>query len=179
MPTAAKQVLIGVVTRAHGVSGAVRIRSFAQPPEAIVRYGPLSDESGRRFTLRLTGAQKGVVIARFEGVEDRNRAEQLRGLRLYLPRAALPPAENDEFYHADLIGLAAVLEDGTALGRVRAVYDFGAGDTLEIERPAAPPALVPFTRAVVPVVDLAAGRLVIDPPPGLLDGLPTATEQRA
>jgi 16S rRNA processing protein RimM len=178
MPTAAQQVLIGVVTGVHGVSGAVRVKSFAARPEDIARYGPLSDGTGRRFTLRVTGAQKGVVIARFEGVEDRNRAEELRGLRLYLPRAALPPAENDEFYHADLIGLAAVLGDGTALGRVRAVYDFGAGDMIEIERPAAPPALVPFTRAVVPVVDLIAGRLVIDPPPGLLDGLTAATEQR-
>jgi len=101
--------------------------------------------------------------------ENEDAAEALRGLRLYLPRAALPPAGTEEFYHADLIGLGAVPGDGTAIGRVRAVHDFGAGDTLEIERPAAPPLMVPFTRAVVPVVDLDAGRLVIDPPPGLLD----------
>jgi 16S rRNA processing protein RimM len=166
---AAARILIGIVTGPHGVTGAVRIKSFTARPEDIAAYGALADDTGRRFALRLVGAGKGVLIARLSGVEDRNRAEELRGLRLYLPRAALPPAATDEFYHADLIGLAAVTGDGTALGRVRAVHDFGAGDTLEIERAAAPPAMVPFTRAIVPVVDLAGGRLVIDPPPGLID----------
>jgi 16S rRNA processing protein RimM len=109
------------------------------------------------------------VIGRFSGIEDRNRAEALRGLRLYLPRAALPPPEDEEYYHADLIGLAAMLADGTSLGRVRAIHDFGAGDSLEIERGGGPPLIVPFTRAVVPVVEIDAGRLVIDPPEGLLD----------
>ncbi len=123
----------------------------------------------RRLELRLLGAAKGVLIGRLSGVDDRNRAEALRGLRLYLPRAALPPPEDEEYYHADLIGLATVLTDGTPLGRVRAVHDFGAGDTLEIERSGAPPAMVPFTRAIVPVIDIEAGRLVVDPPPGLLD----------
>jgi 16S rRNA processing protein RimM len=166
---AEQQILLGVVTGPHGVGGAVRIKSFTARPEDIGRYGPLVDETGRVVRLRCIGAGKGVLIARLEGVEDRNRAEALRGRRLYLPRAALPPAAADEFYHADLIGLAAVLGDGTAIGRVRAVHDFGAGDTLEIERSPAPPAMVPFTRAIVPIVDLDAGRLVVDPPPGLLD----------
>jgi 16S rRNA processing protein RimM len=102
------------------------------------------------------------------GIEDRDRAEALRGLRLYVPYAALPAPGEDEFYHADLIGLEAVLPDDTILGRVRAVHDFGAGDTLEIDRSVGQPVVVPFTRAVVPVVDIAGGRLVIDPPPGLL-----------
>jgi 16S rRNA processing protein RimM len=92
-------------------------------------------------------------------------------LRLYLPRAALPRTEADEYYHADLIGLEAVLRDGTIVGRVQAIYDFGAGDTLELWRAGAPPVMVPFTRAVVPIVELAEGRLVLDPPPGLLDDL--------
>jgi 16S rRNA processing protein RimM len=117
----------------------------------------------------LVGAAKGVLIGRLAGVSDRDRAEAMRGLRLYLPRAALPPTGEEEFYHADLIGLEAVLGDGTLIGQVRAVHDFGAGDTLEIARPEGPPAMVPFTRAVVPIVDLDAGRLVIEPPPGLLD----------
>jgi 16S rRNA processing protein RimM len=165
-----KMVCVGVVTGAHGVTGAVRIKSFTQHPEDIAAYGPLADESGtRRLELRLVGAAKGVLIGRFAGIEDRNRAEALRGLRLYLSRAALPPPSEDEYYHADLIGLDAVLLDGTPLGRVRAVHDFGAGDTLEIAGIGAPPAMVPFTRTVVPEVDLAAGRLVIDPPPGLFD----------
>ena len=110
-----------------------------------------------------------MLIARLAGVADRNRAETLRGLRLDLPRAALPPPEPEEYYHADLIGLDAVLSDGTLVGQVRAVHDFGAGDTLEVARAGAPPAMVPFTRAVVPIVDFDRGRLVIEPPEGLLD----------
>jgi len=167
----AKQVCVGVVTGPHGVQGAVRIKSFTEAPEDVARYGPLGDESGdRRFELRLIGAGKGVVLARLSGVDDRNQAEALRGQRLYLARAALPQPEAEEYYHADLIGLEAVLGDGTPVGRVRAIHDFGAGDTLELERPGAPPVMVPFTRAVVPRIELAAGRLVLDPPPGLLDG---------
>src|SRR4029077_15639100 len=96
---------------------------------------------------------------------------------LYLPRAALPPAADEEYYHADLIGLEAALADGTALGHVCAIHDFGARDTLEIEPPAGPPAMVPFTRTIVPIVDLAAGRLVVDPPPGLID--PPTPRRRA
>jgi 16S rRNA processing protein RimM len=166
----AKRVCVGVVAGAHGVQGAVRIKSFTADPKDVARYGPVEDEKGeRRFRLRLAGSAKGVVIARLNGILDRNQAEALRGLRLYLPRAALPPTADEEYYHADLIGLDVALGDGTPLGQVRAVHDFGAGDTLEIERPAGPPAMVPFTRAIVPVVDLAAGRLVVDPPPGLID----------
>jgi len=161
------------------VRGAVRIKSFTAKPEDIARYGPLEDESGERhFTLRITGAAKGVLIAKLSGVADRDRAEALRGLRLYLPRAALPLLEEDEYYHADLIGLDAVLTDGTPLGQVRAVHDFGAGDTLEIVRPEGPPAMVPFTKAIVPEIDLAAGRLLLDPPPGLLDALRNLTNRR-
>lgn len=168
-----KRVCVGVITGAQGVRGAVRLKSFTAEPEDVARYGPLEDERGeRRFALRVVGSAKGVLIAAIAGLDDRDRAEALRGLRLYLPRAALPPAGEEEYYHADLIGLDAVLPDGTSLGSVRAVHDFGAGDTLEIERTSGPPAMVPFTRAVVPVVDLNAGRLVIDPPPGLLDPLP-------
>jgi 16S rRNA processing protein RimM len=166
----ADRVCIGVVTGPHGVRGAVRIKSFAADPQDIAAYGPLADESGsRRFELRLLGTAKGVVLAAVAGVVDRNHAEALRGTRLYLPRAALPPPAEDEYYHADLIGLAAVLPDGTVVGRVRAIHDFGAGDMLELEREAAPPLVVPFTRAVVPVVDLAARHIVLDPPEGLLD----------
>jgi 16S rRNA processing protein RimM len=166
-----KRVCLGVVTGAHGVQGAVRIKSFTATPEDIGRYGPLTDEDGRRsFDLHLLGVAKGVVITRVDGINDRCGAEALRGLRLYLPRSALPETEAEEYYHTDLIGLEAVLRDGTPVGRVRAIHDFGAGDTLELVRPGAPPVMVPFTRAVVPVVEPAAGRLVLDPPPGLLDG---------
>src|SRR5438552_13450309 len=166
-----KRVCVGVVGAAHGVRGAVKIKSFTANPEDVAGYGPLEDESGeRRLSLRLIGNGKGVLIGHLSGITDRNQAEALRGLRLYLPRSALPPTDEDEYYHADLIGLDAVLTDGTPVGAVRAVHDFGAGDTLEIARGEGPPVVVPFTRAVVPSVDLAAGRLVVDPPPGLLDG---------
>jgi 16S rRNA processing protein RimM len=148
----------------------VRIKSFTEVPEDVAGYGPLEDETGRRqFDLRLCGVAKGVLIARLPGIEDRDQAEALRGLRLYLPRSALPQPEAEEYYHADLIGLDAVLGDGTRVGRVRAIYDFGAGDTLELARDGAPPLLVPFTRAIVPIVAPAEGRLVLEPPPGLLD----------
>ena len=170
MIDAPKRICLGVVTGPHGVQGAVRIKSFTEAPEDVARYGPLTDETGvRRFELRLIGDGKGVVIARLSGIEDRNQAETLRGLRLYLPRSALPQTEAEEYYHADLIGLEAVLADGTPVGQVRAIHDFGAGDTLELTRPGAPAVMVPFTRAIVPSVELAAGRLVLDPPPGLLD----------
>lgn len=174
-----KRVCVGVISGAHGVRGAVRVKSFTADPADVAAYGPLADETGgREFRLRLVGNAKGVLIARIAGIEDRDQAEVLRGLRLYLPRAALPPTEEDEYYHADLIGLEAALVDGTPVGELRAVHDFGAGDTLEIVRASGPPLMVPFTRAVVPVVDLDAGRLVIDPPPGLLDESRTSRSRR-
>jgi len=176
-PVAPRRVCVGVVAGAHGVRGAVRIKSFTAEPKDIGRYGPLRDESGgTQYKLRVIGSAKGVVVATLSGVEDRNRAEALRGLRLYLDRDALPPTGEEEFYHADLIGLEAVLGDGTPIGEVQTVNDFGAGDTLEIRRPEGPPLVVPFTRAVVPVVDVAGGKLVVDPPPGLLEALPQDPE---
>jgi 16S rRNA processing protein RimM len=177
MTMSTKMVCVGVITGAHGVTGAVRMKSFTARPEDVGRYRPLSDESGNPLTVKVVGSAKNVLIARLAGVEDRNRAEELRGLHLYLPRAALPPTEAEEYYHADLIGLDAVLEDGRRLGRVRAVHDFGAGDTLEIERLDAPPVMVPFTRVVVPIVDVDAGRLVVEPPPGLLDAVGRKVEE--
>ncbi len=173
-PAEAKQrVCVGIITGPQGVRGAVRIKSFTEVPEAVAGYGPVANETGeRRFELQLCGAARGVLIAHIPGVEDRDQAEALRGLRLYLSRAALPETAADEYYHADLIGLEAVLGDGTPVGRVRAIYDFGAGDTLELVRSGGPPVLVPFSRAVVPLVEPAKGRLVLDPPPGLLDDNP-------
>jgi 16S rRNA processing protein RimM len=165
-----KRVCVGIVTGAHGVRGAVRLKSFTAEPADVAHYGSLQDESGeRQFELRIIGRAKGVLIATVAGVGDRDEAEALRGLRLYLPRAALPPPAEDEYYHADLIGLSALLGDGSVIGQVRAVHDFGAGDMLEISRPKGPPLMVPFTKAVVPLIDLAAGRLILDPPSGLLD----------
>ena len=165
MEATAKQVCVGVITGPQGVGGAVRIKSFTARPEDIAAYGPLADQSGaRHLELRLVGAAKGVLIGRLSGVEDRNRAEALRGLRLYLPRAALPEPEDEEYYHADLIGLAAVTTADEPLGRVIAIHNFGAGDIIEIAPSDGATMLLPFTNAVVPTVDLAGGRVVIELP---------------
>jgi len=175
-----ERVLLGICTGAQGVRGAVRVKSFTADPADVAAYGPLSDESGvRRFRLRVVGQSKGVVIAAIDGIADRDAAEALRGVRLYVGRSVLPPPEEDEFYHADLVGMAAETADGAPFGRVVAVHDFGAGDSLEIERPEGGTILMPFSRAAVPVVDLAARRLVVDPPEGLLDNRPVEAEAAA
>ena len=171
------RVLMGVVTGAHGVRGLLRVKSFAGEPKDIAAYGPLEDEAGsRRFPLEVVGAAKGVLIMRLAGVADRDAAERLKGQRLYLLRAALPEPETEEYYHADLIGLAVELAAGGPLGRVRAVHDFGAGDSLEIECADGRVVMVPFTRAIVPVVDIAQGRVVVDPPAGLFEHRPVEAE---
>lgn len=151
------KVLLGEIGRPHGVRGLVRVRAFTAEPEGLVAYGPLTDESGaRRFSLELLAED----LARIEGVTDRDAAARLTGTRLYVPRDALPPIEDpDEFYLSDLEGLAAFTEAGDPLGRVRAVEDHGAGAFLVLEGP--PERLIPFTRAAVPAVDLAGGRITV------------------
>jgi 16S rRNA processing protein RimM len=173
-----KRVLLGVITGAHGVRGLVRVKTFTAAPDGVAAYGPLEDERGeRRFSLEPVGAAKGVVVARLADVTDRDAAEKLRGVRLYLPRAALPEPGEEEYYHADLVGLPAMLRDGEVFGRVRTVHSYGAGDSLEIERPDGRVVLLPFTSAAVPVVDIKAGRLVIDPPEGSLDNRPVEADR--
>jgi len=170
------KVCVGVVTGAHGVRGQLRVKSFTRKPRDIAAYGPLSDAEGRRqFTLDIIGAAKGVLLARIAGVDDRDAAEALRGTEFYVPRDALPPPGEDEFYHADLIGASAVLADGAPYGRVLALHDFGAGDMIEIERVDGAVIVLAFTRAVVPEIDLAAGRIVVDPPREI-DARPEAGE---
>ena len=160
-------VCVGAVAGAFGVHGEARVKSFCAEPEAIAEYGPLVTEDGaRRFAIRLIRPVKEGFAARLSGVETREQAEALKGTRLYVPRERLPQPEAEEFYHADLIGLAAVDTGGAPIGRVAAVHDFGAGDVIEIDRGGGKTVMIPFTRAVVPEVDLAAGRLVVDPPAG-------------
>jgi 16S rRNA processing protein RimM len=160
----ADRLCVGVVVGAHGVRGQVRIKSFTADPADLTRYGPLETEQGARW--RLKGAAvgtKGVVTASVEGILDRNQAEAAKGTRLFVRREALPAPEEEEFYVADLIGLAAESVDGRTLGKVKAVFDFGAGDVLEIEGPEGG-LMLPFTRRTVPLVDLAGKKLVVDPP---------------
>ena len=167
-PRGAGRVCVGALAGAFGVRGEVRLKSFCVPPEAIADYGPLWSEDGARsFRLRLTRPVTGALGARLDGVATREDAEALRGTRLYADRAALPALPEDEFYHADLIGLAAHDPGGALIGHVKAVLNHGAQDLLEVSRPDGPPVLVPFTRAIVPTVDTAAGRLVVDAPEGL------------
>lgn len=159
-----ERVCVGVVVGAHGVRGAVRVKPFTGEPEAIAAYGPVEDESGRRLKVKVLSVAKGVVNATLAGVADRDAAEALKGTKLYVPRTALPAPEEDEFYYSDLIGLAAELEDGSVYGTIRAVHDFGAGDLLELALPDGRVEMLPFTKAVVPVVDIKGRRVVIAPP---------------
>ena len=142
----------------------LRIKSFTERPEDVASYGPVSDETGRSFALGVVGLARGAVLARIDGIADRNAAEALKGVRLYVDRARLPEPEEGEFYREDLVGLAAVLADGTAVGTVQSVEDYGAGDVIEIARPGGKPLLMPFTDATVPEVDIEGGRVVVAPP---------------
>jgi 16S rRNA processing protein RimM len=165
----ADRVCVGAVAGAFGVKGDVRLKSFCAVPEDIARYAPLTDETGTRsFSLRVTGTTKNGLIARLDGVGSKEAADALKGARLYVPRDRLPSLPDDEFYHADLIGLEVVDTGGQVLGRVKSVLNHGASDLLELHAPGQrATVLLPFTRAAVPTVDLAAGRIVADPPEGL------------
>ena len=161
------RVLLGVVAAPHGIRGVVRIKSFTEDPMSLGAYGPLSDESGRKeYRVEPLSAARGAVLARIEGVADRTAAEALRGLRLYVERSALPETGEREWYEADLIGLAAVGKDGRDWGKVIAFHDFGAGSVMEVSGGA----MLPFTDAVVPEIDVPGGKVVVDPPAGLLAG---------
>ncbi len=160
------RVCVGAIAGAFGVQGEARLKSFCSTPEDIAAYGPLFTEDGSRsFALRLTRPVTGGFGARLSGVSTKEEADALKGVTLWADRARLPRLPDDEFYHADLIGLAVCDTGGAALGTVRSVQNFGAGDILEIYAPGRKTTLMlPFTRAVVPTVDLAAGRIVADPP---------------
>jgi len=162
-------VLLGQIGAPHGIKGAVRLRCFTEDPKAIVAYGPLRDAAGREYSMTFLGASKGGLIARIDGVGNRNQAEELKGLKLFVPRAAMPAPGEEEYYHADLIGLEARLIDGGILGMIKTVQNFGGDDMLEVARvDQSDTVLIPFTRDIVPQVDVAAGFLVIAPLPGML-----------
>ena len=167
------RILLGVVAAPHGVRGLVRIRSFTEEPMAIGTYGPLSDETGRKmYRVEALSAVKGAVLARIEGVADRTAAEALRGLRLYVERSALPATAERQWYEADLIGLSAVGRDGRDWGKVLAFHDFGAGLTMEISGGEASRSslMLPFTDEAVPEIDVDGGKVLVDPPAGVLSG---------
>jgi 16S rRNA processing protein RimM len=169
-----KMICVGIITGAHGIRGHVRIKSFTAEPDDVAGYGVLYDAAGGS-PLRLTvSGHSGVhLIARIAGVDDRNAAEALKGRELFVPRSALPPPDDDEFYHADLVGMRAELADGEhqreTIGTVAAVHDFGGGDVIEVETGTGVTIMVPFTWDAVPEVHVAEGRLVIARLPGLFE----------
>jgi 16S rRNA processing protein RimM len=167
-------IVIARIGAAHGIAGEVRVKAFTAVPADIAAYGPLAAANGRVFEVEAlrpaAGTSPDMLVIRFKGVRDRNQAEALNGIDLFVSRERLPAAGEDEYYHADLIGLAAVTSAGETLGTVIAVQNFGAGDLLEIAPGRGATMLVPFTRAAAPEVDLARRRIVIDLPPGLFDG---------
>ena len=159
------RLCVGVIVGAHGVRGDLRVKSFTGEPEDLASYGPLTDAGGaREFRLRIMGTVRGLLRVHMDGVEDRNAAEALAGVELYIERDQLPPTQRDEYYHADLVGLRAERPDGSLYGTVRALHDFGAGDVIEIALALGGVVVLPFTRAVAPEIDLDAGRVVIVPP---------------
>ena len=156
------RVCVARIGGPHGLAGEVKLHAFTQEPLAVGRYGALeAEDRSRRFELTSLRLAKRNLIAAFAGIADRDAAARLTAMRLYVPRARLPePEDADTFYHADLVGLTVEGADGLPIGTVCAVHDFGAGNLLEIKPTAGPSLMLPFTKAAVPVVDLAAARLV-------------------
>ncbi len=160
-----RDVLLAVVLGAHGLEGEVRVKTFTETPEALARYGALHAKDGKAFHVASVRPTKnGEAVVKFEGVSGRLAAEQLKGLELFVDRGSLPAPDEDEFYHADLIGLIAEDEAGRVIGTVRAIHNFGAGDVIEIARSDDDTVLLPFTHETVPRVDVKGARLVVAVP---------------
>ena len=161
----AAPICIARIGAAHGVRGAVKLWTFTEDPFAVKTYGPLVTRDGARsFEVATAREAKGHLVATLKGIATREDAERLNGTELYIARDKLPATSGDEYYHADLIGLAAVNAANEPLGRVIAIHNFGAGDIIEIAPTHGATMLLPFTNAVVPSVDLEGGRVVIELP---------------
>lgn len=164
-----EKVCVGAISGSYGVRGELRVKSFCAVPEDIETYSPLSTgESGRSFHLALVRPMKNGFVARIAEIATKEEADALKGTQLFATRDQLPTLPDDEYYHADLIGLQVMDTGGTLLGTVKLVQDHGAGDLLEVQRPeSSETVLLPFTLAVVPTVDMATRRIIADPPDGL------------
>jgi 16S rRNA processing protein RimM len=159
------KICVARIGAAHGVRGAVKLWTFTEDPLAVKHYGPLATKDGtRQFEVTHAREAKGHLVVTLKGIATRDEAERLNGVELYIARDRLPETDQDEYYHADLIGLAAVTADDAPIGRVIAIHNFGAGDIIEIAPSHGSTMLLPFTNAVVPTVDLAGGRVVIELP---------------
>ncbi len=161
----AAPICVARIGAPHGVRGAVKLWTFTEDALAVKHYGPLMTKDGaRQFEVTHVREAKGHLVATLKGIATREEAERLNGVELYVAREKLPDTSEDEYYHADLIGLAAVNAAGEPLGRVIAIHNFGAGDIIEVAPPNGATMLLPFTHAVVPRVDLRGGRVVIELP---------------
>jgi 16S rRNA processing protein RimM len=160
-----RDILLAAIIGAQGLKGEVRVKTFTADPLSLADYGGLHTKDGRRFTVTAArGTKTGEAILTLDEVRDRAAAEALKGIELYIARAALPAAGEDEFYHADLIGLRAEDAEGRALGTVHAIHNYGAGDVIEIARPDGDTVLLPFTRETVPLIEIEKQRLVVAVP---------------
>jgi 16S rRNA processing protein RimM len=169
------KICVARIGAPHGVRGAVKLWTFTEDPMAVKRYGPLATkDGGRKFEVADAREANGHLVATLKGVATREDAERLNGIELYIPRDKLPATDADEYYHADLIGLAAVNTALEPIGRVIAIHNFGAGDIIEISSAHGATMLLPFTNAVVPTVDLVSGQVVIELPQEIEGDDPTA-----
>ena len=164
---ATDRICVAQIGGAHGIRGEVKLKSFTADPMAVKDYAPLESEDGSAsFVIEALRPARGHLVAQLRGIRDRNAAQGLAHLKLFVPRERLPAPAADEFYHVDLIGLRAVTNDGREVGTVSAVHDFGAGDILELRIAGSGiTMMLPFTQACVPAVDLAGGHIVVVPPP--------------
>jgi 16S rRNA processing protein RimM len=161
----AERICVAQIGAPHGIRGEVKLKSFTADPLAVKDYGPLTNEDGSaQFEIEAVRPAKAHLVARLRGVNDRTAAERLTHLKLFIPRDRLPPPEADEYYHADLVGLAAVTADGNEVGTVVAIHDFGAGDILELRpRAGGPTLMLPISDTYVPEVDVPGRRIVVAP----------------
>ncbi|MBC2883880.1 ribosome maturation factor RimM [Ochrobactrum sp. CM-21-5] len=165
MPRPENPVQLAVIGAAHGTRGEVRVKTFTGDPLAVADYGLLYDAQGKSYEILEARPSKTVVVVRFKGINDRNAAEALNGIELYIDRSQLPDEEldEDEFFHTDLIGLEAIGTDGKSYGVISAMFDFGGGDLIELSQKGRRPMLIPFTEAAVPEVDFDKGIVLVEP----------------
>jgi 16S rRNA processing protein RimM len=161
----ARDILLAAIIGAQGLKGAVKVKLFTEAPESLSRYGVLKDRDGTRFEVTtIRSGKDGEAVISFAGIADRDAAEALKGTELFIARDQLPATAEEEFYHADLIGLEAQDSEGRTLGKVAAIHNYGASDVMEIARPDGDSVLLAFTRETVPVIDIAGRRVVVAVP---------------